>query len=207
MSNKIIFFLISVFCFFSIEVFSQNLWEIDKNKKGIKIYTRIEKESNFKAFKATMTVNASTDEIIKILQDTDNYTKWYGYTKTSKLLKQEKSIQYNYVETIFPWPYNNRDLVYKMSLDTLETEAIKISLKGVPDYIPKKKGLVRMKKAEGYILLQPLDNKTEVVYIFHSEPGDNVPPWLANNSIAELPFKTLSGLRKMLYEKGGIQKE
>lgn len=93
-------------------------------------------------------------------------------------------------------------MVYKMSIDTLLPGAIKISLKGIPDYIQEKRGIVRMKKAAGYILLQPIDDKTEVTYIFHSEPGDNVPAWLANNSIAELPFKTSSGLRKILKEKG-----
>ncbi|MCP4985931.1 MAG: hypothetical protein GY928_07650 [Colwellia sp.] len=167
----------------------------------MKVYTRVEKDSDFKSFKAVIKVNASTDEIMKILEDADSYTKWYGYTKTSKLLKQEKGIQYNYVETIFPWPYNNRDMVYRMSIDTFSSEAIKISLKGMPDYISKKRGIVRMKKAEGYILLRSLRYNTEIIYVFHSEPGDNIPSWLANNSIAELPFKTLSGLRKILKEK------
>lgn len=165
------------------------------------MYTRVEKDSEFKSFKAVITVNSSTDEIIEILKNVEDYTTWYGYTKTSKLLKQEKDVQYNYVETIFPWPYTNRDMVYRMSINTFNTGAIKISLKGIPDYIQAKNGIVRMEKAEGSILLQPLDDKTEVIYVFHSEPGDNVPTWLANNSIAELPFKTLAGLRKIIQEK------
>jgi hypothetical protein len=55
-----------------------------------------------------------------------------------------------------------------------------------------------MMKAEGYILLQPSDNKTKTIYVFHSEPGETIPTWMANNSIAKLPFKTLSGLRNIL---------
>lgn len=178
--------------------YSQNSWEIDKNKEGIKVYTRIEDHSEFKSFKAVMMVAASTDELLKILKNADGFTSWYGFTKTSKLLKQERGVQYNYVETIFPWPYSNRDMVYRMSIDTSIPRAIKITLKGIPDYIQDKKGIVRMEKAEGYILLKPMEDKTEVIYVFHSEPGDNVPSWLANNSMAELPFKTLSGLRKIL---------
>jgi hypothetical protein len=193
--------LLFTFFLISHHSYSQNSWEIDKSKAGITIYTRFEEGSDFKSFKANMTVNASTDEIIKVLKNANGYTKWYGYTKSSILLKQEKDGQYNYVETIFPWPYRNRDMVYKMSINTTLPEAIKISLKGIPDYTQEKRGVVRMKKAAGYILLQPLENKTEVTYVFHSEPGDNVPAWLANNSIAELPFKTLSGLRKIIKEK------
>jgi len=187
--------------FFSVQDFSQNNWEIDKNKDGIKVYTRVEKGSNFKAFKAIVEVDNTIGEIIKILKNVSEYTNWYGYIKTSKLLKTENDIQYNYVETIFPWPYSNRDMVYKMSIEKYSSGAVKILLKGLPNYIPKKKGIVRMKKAEGYILLQPNNGKTEIIYVFHSEPGKNIPAWLANNSIANLPFKTLSGLKKMLKEK------
>ena len=184
--------------FFSVQDFPQNNWEIDKNKDGIKVYTRAEKGSSFKAFRAIVEVNNSVEEIIKVLKNISEYTNWYGYTKTSKLLKTENGIQYNYVETIFPWPYNNRDMVYKMSIEKYSSGAVKVSLKGLPKYISEKKGIVRMKKAEGYILLQPNNEKTLITYVFHSEPGKNIPVWLANNSIADLPFKTLSGLKKRL---------
>jgi hypothetical protein len=183
-----------------LDVFSQASWEVDKNKDGIVVYTRAEKNSSFKSFKAVATIDASTDEIINILKNVDSYTKWYGYTKTSKLIKQENGVQYNYVETIFPWPFANRDMVYRMSINSLPSGVVEISLNGLPDYIPEKKGITRMKKAEGYLLLKPLNGKTEITYEFHSEPGDNIPTWLANNSIAELPFKTLLGLRAVIKE-------
>lgn len=203
--NKAIILLTSVLCIISADIFCQSSWEIDKDKDGIKVFTRVEKGSDFKSFKAVMIVNSPISEIVKILRDVNEYTKWFGYTKTSKLIKQETDdVQYNYVETIFPWPYANRDMVYRMSVDTFVDGSVKIIIKGIPDYLPEKEGLVRMKKAEGYILLKPLDNlddKIEAIYIFHSEPGYNVPSWLANRSIAELPFKTFSGLRNTLKEK------
>ncbi|MGL1887424.1 MAG: START domain-containing protein [Reichenbachiella sp.] len=184
----------------SITSYAQNSWEIDIDKEGIIVYTKVEEGSDFKSFKAVVVVHASTDAILEVLKNTGGYTKWYGFTKTSELLKQENDAQYNYVETIFPWPYSNRDMVYRMSIAVSTPGVVKILLKGIPDYIPEKKGIVRMRKAEGYILLQTMDEKTEVTYVFHSEPGDNISSWLANNSIAELPFQTLSGLRKTLNE-------
>lgn len=182
----------------SIASYAQSSWKIDKDKEGVIVYTKVEEGSDFKSFKAVMTVHASPDEILKILKNADRYTEWYGYTKTSILLKQEVDCLYNYVETIFPWPYSNRDMVYQMSTDSLPHGTVKILLKGIPDYIPEKDEIVRMRKAEGYILLESFDEETQVTYVFHSEPGDNIPPWLANNSIAELPFRTLSGLKKIL---------
>jgi hypothetical protein len=185
----------------SLDASSQISWEIDKNKDDIIVYTKEEKDSDFKAFKAVMTVDASIAEIIEILKNANEYTKWYGYTKSSKILKQEQDVQYNYVETTFPLPYNNRDMVYRMSINMSNPKEAVISLDGIPDYIPAKKGIVRMKKAEGSILLKSVGEKTEITYQLHSEPGDNVPVWLANSSIAELPFKTFIGLRKILEEQ------
>ncbi|GAA0893963.1 START domain-containing protein [Fulvivirga kasyanovii] len=198
---RILVSLISILTFFLFESKAQGAWEMDKDKDEIKIYTRDKKGSDFKSFKGIVLIETSMVEIIKVLRDADNYAKWYGFTKTSKLLEQYKDEQYNYVETMFPWPYKNRDMVYKMSIDASNPDTTKIHLLGVPDYIPEKDGIVRMQKAEGYILLRPLGKQIEITYVFHSEPGDNVPAWLANNSIAELPFKTLSGLRTILKEK------
>ncbi|MCB0494121.1 MAG: hypothetical protein KDC93_17080 [Cyclobacteriaceae bacterium] len=192
--------LISIFGFIPIAAYPQNSWEIDRDKEGIIVYTRVEEDSDFKSFKAVMIVHSSADKIVEILKNADDYTKWYGYTKASKMLRQEHDVQYNYVETIFPWPYTNRDMVYRMAINKSMDGAVKIVLEGLPDYIPEKKGIVRMRKAGGSILLKPIGEKIEVTYEFHSEPGDHIPSWLANKSIAELPFRTFLGLRKMLRE-------
>lgn len=198
MSHKIHIILLTMFICTSYNTFCQTSWEIDKEKDGIVVYTKLEKNSDFKSFKAIVLVDASIDEVVRLLKDADSYTEWYGYTKTSKILKQDKGIQYNYVETVFPWPYKNRDMVYRMSISASDIDKVLISLKGMPDYISQKKGIVRMKKAEGNILLRRVDSNTEITYTFHSEPGDAIPAWLANNSIGELPFKTLTGLRGVL---------
>lgn len=201
MGNQTLIVLLSMLVFTSPDAFSQASWEVDKNQDGIIVYTKVEKDSDYKAFKAVMIVGASTAEIVAVLKNADSYTKWYGYTKTSKVLKREQDVQYQYVETMFPWPYRNRDMVYKMSVNTSNPAVVDISLTGIPDYIPENKGIVRMKKAEGFILLKSLAGQTEVTYQFHSEPGEHIPAWLANNSIAMLPYKTLKGLREILSQE------
>lgn len=184
----------------SIEVFSLDNWIIDKSKNGIIVYTKLVKNSDFKSFKAVTILDSSPEIILGIFRDAHNYKNWYAFTKTSILLKSEDDIQYNYVETVFPWPYSNRDMVYKMSIFKNDNSSIEIHLLGLPDYIPEKKGIVRMNKATGSIYLRPIGQKTEITYIFHSEPGDNIPPWLANNAISELPIKTLIALESILKE-------
>ena len=144
MNDNPLVLLLCLLMFTSLETFSQSPWKIDKGKDGIRVYTRVEKSSDFKSFKAVMLTDASKDEIIELLRRADSYVEWYGYTKTAEVLKKEKSAQYNYVETIFPWPYDNRDMVYRMSIDSSDLSATKISLVGIPDYIPERKGVIRL---------------------------------------------------------------
>lgn len=177
------------------EVFPQGSWEIALNKEGIVVYTKDENGSDFKSFKGIVSITAPKELIIKLLKDGDNYKKWYAYTKSSKLLKKEDGVQFTYVETNFPWPFKNRDMVYSTRIDTSDTQKVKVSLIGLRDYIPEKKGIVRMDKAEGFILLEEINDKTKVTYVFHSNPGRGIPAGLANRSIADLPFKTLFDLR------------
>jgi len=182
---------------FSMEVFPQDSWKIALNKEGIVVYTKNENGSDFKSFKGIVSIKAPKELIIELLKDGDNYKNWYAYTKNSKLLKKEEGVQFTYVETNFPWPFRNRDMVYSMTIDTSDAQKAKVNLTGLRDYIPEKKGIVRMDKAEGYILLEEINDKTKITYEFHSNPGRGIPTRLANRSIAELPFKTLQGLRNI----------
>lgn len=191
--------LLTCLCYFiTLVAYGQTVWEVDKKNDGITVYTRKESHSDYKAFKATVSLKSSLDQIIELLKDADRYKDWYGFTKTSKLLSREKNVQYTYMETIFPWPFSNRDMVYKMTIDTVNAGEVLISLDGISDYLPDKKGIVRMKKASGFIRLIAKDNNTDLIYQFHSEPGKSIPVWLANQSIAELPYKTLLGLKTVL---------
>ncbi len=197
--SKSVFVLLLLFQ--TLGVLAQSEWELDMEKEGIRVYTRYELGSEFKSFKAITLLDSSLDEIIKVLKDADNYSKWYGFTKNSRLMKQDSNVQYNYLETTFPWPYKNRDLVYKMVVTKSKSDSVLIQLEGIPDYIGKKSGIVRMQKAGGYISLKAIGNQIEITYFLHSEPGDNIPVWLANHSIAEMPYRTLTGLRVILGER------
>ncbi len=175
---------------------AQTDWKMERERDGIRIYTKQEVNSKYHSFKGIVLVAASVEDVTKVLKDADNYTRWYGFTNTSQLLEQTENEQFNYVETKFPWPFKNRDMVYKMTIDTSKDEMI-FHLTGLPDYMPERKGIVRMRKAEGYILLEPEGENTRVTYVFHSDPGKSIPSRLANSSIGELPYSTLSGLRNI----------
>jgi hypothetical protein len=45
---------------------------------------------------------------------------------------------------------------------------------------------------------EPGKENCKITYYFHSEPTQNIPSWLINPRIHEMPYKTLSALREIV---------
>lgn len=192
--NKLIIF-VSI-AFLSSNASSQGDWTLEKSEAGIKVYTRAIAGSQYRSFKAIATIRAPFDAVECIIRNTDSYAKWFAYTKRAELLTETHNEKLVYIETTFPWPFSNEDMIYKISFPPGKSE-MKIVLRGVPDYRPPVNGVNRMHGANGYLQLINHGDATEVIYAMHSELGGNIPAWLANQNIYELPLKTLTNLRGM----------
>lgn len=190
--------LISLFLFVGV-LPAQNNWELKKDEDGIKIYTSNQKESVYKKFKAIAVFTCKPIDMVEILKDANNYNNWVADCENVKLLTQDSIIQYHYIEISLPWPFDNRDMIYKFEYNILNSSKIKVSINGVPDYINKKKGVVRMDKVSGEWLFELIgDNKTKVTYMLHSEPGGEIPGWLANTTVVDMPYNTIIALQKIV---------
>jgi len=189
-------YLLLIFSLFSSLSFSQNLWELEKDSDGIKIYTKLETGSPYKSFKAITVANATSESLAEILKDINGYMSWFAFTEKVVILENSLYEKYVYMETQFPWPFNNEDMIYKMTFATEENAITKVTLLGVPNYSPPVEGIIRMKQANGYIFLKPIGNKTEITYYMHTDLGGNIPVWMANKYIYNLPYQTLSNLKR-----------
>lgn len=191
---------------FSGNIFAQtNSWELKKNESGIKIYTRHIENSNFKEFKGEMIIAGKILKIIKVFKNVDRYKEWVADIRKVELLSNDENNIYYYAETIVPWPLDNRDMVYHLYfINKSETET-EVTITGISDYVPVKKGIVRVEKAIGFWMVTKLkENKIKITYQLHVKPGGVIPAWLANSKTIDMPYNTLNGLRKILdsnYEK------
>ncbi|MEO0814726.1 MAG: hypothetical protein AAFY60_17825, partial [Myxococcota bacterium] len=103
-----------------------------------------------------------------------------------------------YMETRFPWPFDNQDMVYRLETHR-HTHGARLTLDGEPDGYPQVPGVHRMSAAQGTIeVVDIAGGRTQVTYRFHAELSGAIPAWLANRHIHELPLKTLGGLRARL---------
>ncbi len=178
---------------------AQENWKLVKEEDGIKVYTKTESGSDYKAFKAEMQVSCKIEDIVDVLKNSETINNWIVNCKDVKLLKTDNNDQYYYIETSLPFPFKNRDMVYHFQYIEINSGQEKVTVTGKPEYIPPKEGIVRLAKADGYWLLHSIDTSTTAVtYQMHVEPGGLIPAWLANPFIVNVPFSTFKELRKII---------
>ncbi|HEB62475.1 MAG TPA: hypothetical protein ENI82_04905 [Bacteroidetes bacterium] len=175
-----------------------NIWQLKRNTGGIKVYTKKVNNSDILVFKAVTIINAGFSKVASVIQDTKYCKQWMDRVKTIKILKKiNNNNYYTYIETFVPWPFSNRDII--LLYNVIKTDkSIIIKLTSIPDYIPNKPGIVRMKEGTGYWKISKINyHKSLVEYSFFSDPGGNLPNWLTNTFIEDVPFNTLKNLRKI----------
>ena len=178
---------------------AQENWNLVKEKVGIKVYTKTESGSDYKAFKAEMQVNCKIESIVEVLKNMNIVNSWVVNCKGVKLLETKDNEQYYYIETSLPWPFQNRDMVYHFQYTGINSKQVRVIVTGIPRYIQPIEGIVRMAKTNGFWLITSIDTiKTAITYQMHVEPGGLIPAWLANPFIENVPFSTFKELRNIV---------
>jgi len=191
-------FWLQIVVFLSAPVLGQETWQLVKRESSVTVYTRQEPRSEYKSFKAVGLIRSTPEEVLNVLDDVDHYKHWFAFSKSIRLLKRQKNEKYVYIETSFPWPFRNEDMIYKISTTKNNNGETKLVLDGRSDFIPPVADIQRMRAAKGYILLQKDKEHTLVTYVMHAEFGGDIPPWLANTYIHLLPFQTLRNLIEVM---------
>jgi len=176
-------------------------WARTLDKHGVVIETRKVLGSDYKEFRATMTVKANLQKSLAVMQDFAGYKKWMKDCKESRRiveLSASSGIVYSLQAT--PWPISEREAVVRYTYEkTSKPPTVLIWLAAAPDAMPPTPGKVRIAKLKGYWRFRELaPNSTEVIYSMHSEPGGSLPGWAAAGMVAHLPFETLKKLREQL---------
>lgn len=157
------------------------------------------------AFKGSDVLNHSMVDIISVLADIDKSEQW-----VSRLIKAEtietisplERIDYNLLN--LPWPFSNRDFVFKISTtDSISTNGslVLFKLKSVDHpLMPVQKGVVRGRVLQGYVKLNTQGNKqkTQLEIMMLVDPKGALPEWLVNFVNRYWAVKTINSLKKQL---------
>lgn len=178
-------------------------WEAAKSKDGITVFTKPVSTSSFDAFKAVMEVNASASDVRHVLMNSDKYSHIFPDTEELKIIEREGSTSLvQYSRTDAPWPVEDRDGVYEMVFIDREDGGFITKSRALPDRLPEKEGVVRIKQSNSYWRVIPISpGKLRVEYEVAAEPEGNIPDWLANAAITEIPFSTMKNLRAVVEQR------
>ena len=199
MNGKVFRFPAIIFAIliFSPALFSQT-WEFIKEKDGIKVYTRHEKNSSLKSFRGVMDINSTMEKICSMIGNPNNREWWDKNLSQVKVLSIEKTHYSFYMVIDLPWPVTDRDLCVEthVSFDSI-TGVRTVLAQQMLNAVAENPDLVRIKKYWQKWTIKPGPNN-----IIHLElegfadPAGSIPAWLYNMVITDTPLKIMREIQK-----------
>jgi hypothetical protein len=180
---------------------AQKNWELKKDEKDIRVYSKTSERSRFNTIKVATVLPVKLGALAALLLDIGNYPQWSFNSRQAYILKKTgPSEVWFYLLIHSPWPASDRDLVVHLRVtQDASTRVMHISEESVPDFIPPKKGLVRVPLSTENWIVTPLPgNHISVDYQLDLDPGASIPAWLINNFSTKGPFETFLHIREQL---------
>jgi len=161
-------------------------WKLEKDDGDIKVYVIAVENTDIIKAKSVATLNASLEEIKKILDDIEHRHEWVPFLKKSSLLRQNSEnnkIEYSVFSA--PWPASDRDFVYSLEQTTNTSnqqvyEMYSVKISSMPENTAVN------------------SNVTRIELIYHADPKGWLPNWIINIIQKVLPYKILKNLRDRL---------
>ena len=221
--NKLIKILVTLCLFVGLnQPLYADSWRLDKDENGIKIYTRAVQGSAIREIKGELVLDCSLDSIMAVFDDIPAFPRWnHQCTKAVPLKRVSATERYHYQNINMPFPVADRDLLIHSKISQ-KGEQVYVRLNAVADFcksssldkctaINQSKNIM-VKRLNGLYQLTPTaDGKTQVVWTQHTEPAGKIPNWLVNRLLIDVPFNTLSKLRKQVklekYQKAVLKRD
>jgi hypothetical protein len=196
-----ILFVLFILLFLGSSVNGQYNWVLKKDKDGVKVSSRHTDRSKFNDIRVEMDLPGNIYQLVDILLDIDNYSRWSYSVSKSELIKKFNPLKLVYhLEISAPWPVADRDLcaVFDVHIDSAK-RSIEITAAGDSGYLPVNKDFIRIPHSKGVWEIHTLTNNIiHIVYILEIDPGGTVPAWIMNMFGTKAPFITFQNLKNKM---------
>lgn len=185
----------------SLMIHAQAVWELKKDKNGIRIYTAKQSNSNYKCLKVECLMEAKFSQIIAVLFDIDKHYEWVYNTKSSEICRKVSDSELIYHSQVnAPWPFSNRDLIAHLKVKERSPQMLTIESHAEPAYMPCKKNCIRIRASDSYWTITAVNNNSiKVEYVIQFDPGGTVPAWLINMFVTDGPYETFKKLKERVH--------
>lgn len=174
-------------------------WEFIDEEDGVHTW-RKDLGEHRAAFRGQTYVRGTIDEALAPILDWKHHTEWMYGVKESTLLKQLSPTRVLvYIRVSGVWPVWDRDAISVSELHwsadhkhlVIDGHSVPSDLKAVPEHV------VRMPMLKGKMKMWQVEpQRVKVLYDIEADLGGRVPQWLAKMAAKQIPYRTLSNLRK-----------
>lgn len=178
-----------------------------KKEEGITLYFRwidTPTHREVRELKAEFNIASSPENIISGIKNERTALLWMkGASQFQRIGKSTETSWYSYILYNIPWPLSNQDCIILHTLHKEPTENIYyIRMKGVPDYIPEKEGIIRIHHLQGTWKITKINaNESRVVYTIYSAQAPKFPRWVTDPIIQENLLNTMLSFKKTVEDQ------
>lgn len=201
MNYKTVFAVFFILMFAHFSYAQDSNWQLKRETKQLKVYTRNISETGIKELKITTQFETSLNSIVALLNDVPANTEWVYTSIIAKITEKVSATEvYYYSVSNFPWPLQNRDLIVFSTVEQDPVSKVITSTSySTEEKYPLQKGIVRVTEFDAKWIFTPLPGgKVDVEYTIQTDPGGNIPIFLTNMFIDKGPVETMKKMREML---------
>ncbi len=192
--------LMAIITLIGTTVFCQEDWELQKDKNGIKVWTKDYPDSKFKQFKTTTKIKAELKNVVAVFLDIENMGVWYDRVEKVTMVEKISEMEGTYkISFQLPWPVKDRISAVRAVLNhDPVTNVVTVNTKYEDGIVKASDGLVVTDMHSEWILTPIEGGFVDIFHKGYMHPAGSLPSWIANSGVKEGPVKTLTALKKVL---------
>jgi hypothetical protein len=194
------YFFLGCAFFSACMTFAQSDCELKREKDLLKVYVCKPPDSKLKAVKVSLQVESSLSKIAGMILDVSYYKEWQYATVQASVIKQVSENELYYYHEVAAPLVDNRDFAVRLTIyQDAQTRELTITALSVPDYLPRKKGVVRVPYSLGLWKVRPLThNRVQIDYSVQVDLGGHLPQWIISPLAPKASFETFDSFRKKI---------
>jgi len=200
-----------IFCLIDVliqpaDLLAESPWQLHQKDNELTVYTRKAEDAVGNEFKAVIIIHQPAEVVGTVLMDIPTYSKWIDGCMDVKLLnKKNDSNNEVYMAINAPWPFYNRDIIYRIKNGATDGEERTI-IRGKAiekANVLARKGYVRVTDAYFNVALEKItDSSTKVIYQSETDASFNMPSCLLRKIYGNMIYNSMVNLKKLLNNMG-----
>lgn len=175
-------------------------WEKVLSEGNTHAYISKDSKTGLTKCKVETITDATVDALVALNTDYQNLSQWM---ETAIRVERVKfNANNDYILHFYwdsPWPVEDRDSVTHSILTKQGDGTVILKFDNIDGLVEPQEDFVRIPMVDGIWAFKTQGNgKTHITYQTMVDPGGDIPVWLVNLQVSEIPFKSVLNMHKQL---------